>query len=66
MNRKLLALYSLKYNPFGPELPVEALRTTPRFEDFAWRIENSLVREDGFALTGDRKRPGRRLCESAS
>ena len=66
MNRKLLALYSLKYNPFGPELPVEALRTTPRFEDFAWRIENSLVREGGFALTGDRKRPGRRLCESAS
>ncbi len=57
MNRKLLALYSLKYNPFAPELPTEALRMTPRFEDFAWRIENSLVREGGFALiTGD---PGR-------
>ncbi len=54
MNRKLLALYSLKYNPFAPELPTEALRMTPRFEDFAWRIENSLVREGGFALiTGD-------------
>ncbi len=54
MNRKLLALYSLKYNPFGPEIPTEALRATPRFDDFAWRIENSLVREGGFALiTGD-------------
>jgi len=54
MNRKLLSLYGLKYNPFGPELPTEALRTTPRFEDFAWRIENGLVREGGFALiTGD-------------
>ena len=54
MNRKLLALYSLKFNPFGPELPTEALRMTSRFEDFAWRIENSLVREGGFALiTGD-------------
>jgi type II secretory pathway predicted ATPase ExeA len=54
MNRKLLSLYSLKYNPFAPELPTEALRTTRRFEDFAWRIENALVREGGFALiTGD-------------
>ncbi len=46
MNRKLLSLYGLKFNPFGPELPSEALRMTPRFEDFAWRIENALVRED--------------------
>lgn len=54
MNRKLLALYGLKYNPFAPELPTEALRIAPRFEDFAWRIENSLVGEGGFALiTGD-------------
>jgi type II secretory pathway predicted ATPase ExeA len=54
MNRKLLSLYGLKFNPFGPELPSEALRMTPRFEDFAWCIENALVREGGFALiTGD-------------
>ena len=25
MNRKLLALYGLKYNPFSPEVPNEAL-----------------------------------------
>ena len=25
MNQKLLALYGLKYNPFIPEIPIEAL-----------------------------------------
>ena len=50
MNRTLLALYGLKWNPFSPELPVEALFVTPRLEDFCWRIEHALVREGGFAL----------------
>lgn len=54
MNKKLLALYGLKWNPFSPELPTEALRVTRALEDFAWRIEHSLVRDGGFALiTGD-------------
>lgn len=54
MNKKLLALYGLKWNPFSPELPTEALMTTPAVEDFAWRIENAHVREGGFALiTGE-------------
>ena len=54
MNRKLLSLYGLKWNPFSPELPTEALFVTPRIESFCWRIENALVREGGFALiTGD-------------
>lgn len=54
MNKKLLALYGLKWNPFSPELPSEALRSTATFENFAWRIEHGLVREGGFALvTGD-------------
>ena len=54
MNKKLLALYGLKYNPFSPELPTEALLTIPAVEDFAWRIENAHVREGGFALiTGE-------------
>ena len=54
MNKKLLALYGLKWNPFSPELPIEALRLTPALEDFAWRIEHNLAREGGFALiTGD-------------
>jgi type II secretory pathway predicted ATPase ExeA len=54
MNPKLLSLYGLQWNPFTPDLPIEALRTTPALERFAWRIEQSLVREGGFALvTGE-------------
>jgi len=50
VNKKLLALYGLKWNPFSPELPTEALLATAAVEDFAWRIENTHVREGGFAL----------------
>ncbi len=50
MNKKLLALYGLKWNPFSPELPTEALHLTPKIEDFCWRIEQALIREGGFAL----------------
>ena len=50
MNKKLLALYGLKYNPFSPELPLEALYVTTKVTDFCWRIEHALVREGGFAL----------------
>ena len=54
MNKKLLALYGLKWNPFSPELPNEALYVTPATDSFCWRIEQTLVREGGFALiTGD-------------
>lgn len=53
MTHKLLALYGLKWNPFSPDVPVEALWRSPRSEHFCWRME-SLVREGGFALiTGD-------------
>ncbi len=51
--KKLLSLWGLKWNPFSPELPGEALRVTPRIEHFAWRVEQ-LVQEGGFALiTGE-------------
>ena len=50
MNKSLLALYGLKWNPFSPELPTEALLATPALENFAWRIEHAQVREGGFAL----------------
>jgi general secretion pathway protein A len=54
MNKKLLALYGLKWNPFSPELPAEALQVAAKVENFCWRIEQGLVREGGFALiTGD-------------
>ncbi|MGH7644468.1 MAG: ExeA family protein [Gemmatimonadales bacterium] len=49
MTTKLLALYGLKWNPFAPDVPTEALRLTPRVEHFCWRVE-TLAREGGFAL----------------
>ena len=50
MNKKLLALYGLKYNPFIQTVPTEALHAYPKLENFIWRIENSFIREGGFAL----------------
>jgi general secretion pathway protein A len=49
MNKKLLALYGLKFNPFSADVPVEALQLTPRIESFCWRVEQ-LVGEGGFCL----------------
>lgn len=50
MNKKLLALYGLKYNPFTPDVPTDGLYIYPKLDEFAWRIEHSLIREGGFAL----------------
>ena len=50
MNQKLLALYGLKWNPFTPELPTEAIYAPPRIENFCWRIEHAQIREGGFAM----------------
>ena len=51
--KKLLSLWGLKWNPFSPELPSEALLVTAQVESFAWRLEQ-LVQEGGFALiTGE-------------
>jgi general secretion pathway protein A len=52
-SKRLLALYGLKWNPFSPELPSEALVATPKIDHFAWRVEQ-LAQEGGFALvTGE-------------
>lgn len=49
MNKKLLSLFGLKWNPFSPDVPTDALLLAPRIESFCWRVEN-LAREGGFAL----------------
>ena len=49
VNKKMLALYGLKWNPFAPDVPVEALHVSRRIETFCWRVEQ-LVGEGGFAL----------------
>ncbi len=54
MKKNIRSLFGLKFNPFGLELPIEALLMTPRVDDFCWRIEHGLVAEGGFGLvTGD-------------
>jgi general secretion pathway protein A len=49
VNNKMLALYGLKWNPFAPNVPTEALHVTPRLESFCWRVQQ-LAGEGGFAL----------------
>ena len=54
MNKTLLSPYGLKWNPFAPDLPTEALFSTPKIDSFTFRIEQAHLREGGFALiTGD-------------
>jgi general secretion pathway protein A len=53
LDKKLLSVFGLKWDPFSPDVPIEALHVTPRVENFCWRTEN-LAREGGFALvTGE-------------
>ena len=49
MTKKHLALYGLKWNPFAPDVPVEALHVSPRTQSFCMRVEQ-LAGEGGFAL----------------
>jgi general secretion pathway protein A len=53
MSLRHLSLYGLKYNPFLPSVPTEALSITPPAEAFLRRVELGLV-DGGFAMvTGD-------------
>jgi general secretion pathway protein A len=53
MSTKLLSLYGLKYSPFSPDVPIEALYITPQVGAFLRRVEMSLA-DGGFAMvTGD-------------
>ena len=49
MNNKMLALYGLKWNPFTPNVPTEALHVTARLELPCWRVQQ-LAGDGGFAL----------------
>lgn len=53
MTSKILSLYSLIFNPFRPDAPVEALHVTPQVHTFLRRLESG-VTDGGFALvSGD-------------
>jgi general secretion pathway protein A len=47
MNRKHLSLFGLKFHPFRPEVPLEALLPLPSVEAFCRRIELT-VTDGGF------------------
>jgi len=49
MKSKLLALYGLAFNPFRPDVPIEALYSTPSIDSFCRRVQFS-VNDGGFAL----------------
>ena len=53
MNPKLQTLYGLKFHPFRPDVPIEALHVTPTVDAFLRRVEFG-IRDGGFAMiTGD-------------
>lgn len=53
MHPKLQTMYGLKFNPFRPDVPIDALHTTPAVDSFIRRVEVS-VADGGFVMiTGD-------------
>ena len=59
--KKLLSLWGLKWNPFSPELPGDAMLVTAKIEHFAWRVEQ-LVQEGGFALISGESGTGKSVA----
>jgi general secretion pathway protein A len=53
MNPKLQAVYSLKFNPFRPDVPVEALYVTPTVDAFLRRVELGIADGGYVMITGD-------------
>jgi type II secretory pathway predicted ATPase ExeA len=50
---KLQSLYGLKFNPFRPDVPVEALFTTPTLDAFLRRVEHGIADGGYVMITGD-------------
>jgi type II secretory pathway predicted ATPase ExeA len=50
---KLQSLYGLKFNPFRPDVPVEALFTTPTVDAFLRRVEHGIADGGYVMVTGD-------------
>ena len=53
MSTKLQSLYGLKFNPFRPDVPIEALHTSPAVDAFLRRIELGLADGGYVMITGD-------------
>jgi general secretion pathway protein A len=50
---KLLSMYALKFNPFRPDVPIEALYTTPPLDAFIRRVEIGIADGGYVMITGD-------------
>jgi general secretion pathway protein A len=61
VNSRLLALYGLKWNPFAPSVPVEALYVRRRLDSFRRRVRQ-LAGEGGFALVTGAPGTGKSAC----
>lgn len=53
MNPKLHAQFGLKFHPFRPDVPVEALYTTPAVDAFLRRVELGIADGGYVMVTGD-------------
>jgi general secretion pathway protein A len=53
MTTKIQALYGLKFNPFRPDVPVEALYTTPVVDAFLRRLTLGIADGGYVLITGD-------------
>jgi type II secretory pathway predicted ATPase ExeA len=53
MNPKLQSLYGLKFHPFRPDVPVEALFTTPAVDAFLRRVQLGIPDGGYVLITGD-------------
>lgn len=49
MNTTLQSLYGLKFHPFRPDVPIEALHVTPQLDSFIRRVEVSIA-DGGFVM----------------
>lgn len=49
MRKRDLTHFGIKWNPFSPEVPTEALMKTPKSDLFCWRVEQQM-NEGGFIL----------------
>lgn len=50
MKTKLFNRYGLKFNPFNPDIPTQALYRYPALDSFLWRVEQTIIQDGGFAL----------------
>lgn len=49
MNKQFLSMYGLKFNPFAPSIPHEALLISPQISEFCLRVEKQVM-DGGFAM----------------